>query len=190
MDTRLEANVRPSDGTGKGAARQLRRAGRLPGVVYGPKTDSVTIEVDPVALTGIFKESGDRNTVVQLAVGDTTYPVLVREVQRHPLTREMLHVDFYAPPTDQAIEVTVPVEAIGRPAAASLGGRLRIVRCTVQALCRYDAIPKAFKIDVSHMDIGDVVRISEVTAPDGVELVYDNDFNVMSVYGKRGGATA
>jgi hypothetical protein len=64
------------------------------------------------------------------------------------------------------------------------------VRRTVQALCRYDAIPKAFKIDVSHMDIGDVVRISEVTAPDGVELVYDNDFNVMSVYGKRGGATA
>lgn len=187
MDTKLEANVRTSDAHGKGASRALRRSGRLPAVVYGPNTPPVAVDVDPLALTNIFKETGDRNTVVQLVVGGSTHDVLVREVQRHPLTREILHVDFYVPPTDRVIEVMVPLEAVGRPAGASLGGRLRIVRRTVKAACRYDSIPKSFVVDISHLNIGDVIKASEIQLPDGVELVYDSDFNVMSLYGKRGG---
>ncbi|MFT4621996.1 MAG: large subunit ribosomal protein L25 [Myxococcota bacterium] len=186
MDTRLEANVR-ADARGKGAARKLRASGRLPGVVYGPTTTSMVVDIDPVELEHLYKRTGDRNTLVSLVVGDATYPVLVREVQRHPLTREMLHVDFYVPPTDRRIEVLVPIEPVGRPAGASLGGRLRVIRRTVKASCPYNAIPKSFVVDVSSMHIDDIVRASEIATPDGVDLVFDSDFNVLTVYGKRGG---
>ena len=79
----------------------------------------------------------------------------------------------------------VPVTTVGKPAGAILGGRLRIIRREIRAACVYTKIPVNFEVDVSHMNVGDMVRVSQVKAPSGVELVYDNDFNVVTVYGLR-----
>jgi large subunit ribosomal protein L25 len=183
MNTTLEAEQR-NPGK-KGDARKLRRSGRVPAVYYGPAQEPMSLAVDPDVLIRLFQTTGDRNTVVQLKVDGTDYPALVREVQRHPVTREIQHIDFYCPPTDRAIEVMVPVMAVGKPAGAILGGRLRIIRREVRAACLYNKIPVNFEVDVSHMEVGDMVRASEVKTPSGVELVYDNDFNVVTVYGQR-----
>ncbi len=183
MDTTLD--VTPRSETGKGWARQVRAEGKVPAVVYGPTTDPKTVTVDPQALVDLFKATQDRNTIVQLQVEGATHPCLVREVQRHPLTREILHVDFYAVPQDKQIEVMVPLNPVGRPKGATLGGRVRLIRRELRAAAIFDKIPKQFDVDVSHLDIGDRMKASEIPMPEGVSLAFDNDFDVIELYGKK-----
>ena len=182
MNTTIDAETRNAGK--KGAARSLRRTGLVPAVYYGPAQDPMHLSVDPEALIRLFQETGDRNTLVQLKVGGDDYPALVREVQRHPVTREIEHVDFYRPPSDRPIEVMVRVTTTGTPQGAILGGRLRIIRREVRAVCLFDKIPSNFEIDVSHMDIGDMVHASQMKLPSGVELIFDHDYNVVTMYGK------
>lgn len=183
MDLSLEATPRPTQN--KGQNRRTRKGGQIPAVVYGREHAPVSIFVDPVRLVTMFKETGDRNTVVQLKVGASSVPCLVREVQRHPLSREILHVDFYAVPTTDEVEVMVPVEPTGRPKGAQAGGRLRIIRRELKVACRYDRIPAKVLVDVSELDIGGFVKASQIPTAEGVRIVVDHDFNVVSVYGKR-----
>ena len=183
MDTTLEVTARAT--TGKGAARKARAEGMVPAVMYGPATPSQSLTVDPAKLLDLFKQSQNRNTVVHVKVGDVSTPCLVREVQRHPLTRELLHVDFYAVPADREIEVMVPLRTVGKAAGAVLGGRIRLIRREVKAMCHWNKIPEAFDVDVTPMNIGDMIKASEVPMPEGVSLVFDHDYNIISLYGKR-----
>jgi len=183
METTLEVSTRQS--VGKGLARRARAVGKVPAVVYGPETSPLSVEVDPVALMNIFKESGDRNTIVDLKLDGATHPCLVREVQRHPLSREVLHVDFYAVPKSREIEIMVPLNPVGRPKGAQLGGRVRLIRRELRAKCVYTKIPATLDVDVTHLDIGDRMKASEIPMPEGVSLAFDNDFNVIELYGKK-----
>jgi len=178
----LSAASRPA--SGKGGARKSRAAGRVPAVLYGPSRPPETISVDPLALHELFKATGNRNTVVQLEIdGATAVPCLVRDAQRHPVTRELLHLDFYAVP-DHPIEVMIPIKTVGKPKGLLLGGHLRLVRRTVKAICRYDRIPDALVADVSDIDVDEFMNVSQLSVPDGVTLVYDRDYPVINVYGK------
>ena len=183
METTLQATIREPGK--KGTARSIRREGLMPAVMYGPDNDPVSITVSPDALERIFTKTGDRNTVIQIEVDGKTHPTLVKQVQRHPVKRNLVHVDFYRLSKKRKVEVMVPVVGVGRPAGAILGGRLRLIRRTVRARCDFDKIPANFSVDITPMNIGDMVKASEIPTPDGVELVYDNDFNVLTVYGKR-----
>ena len=183
MDTTLAAEIRTS--TGKGAARKARAAGKVPGVIYGA-ADAQPITTDPKALDDIFRISRNRNTIVQLKIGDETVPALVKDAQRHPVSREYLHIDFLQVVPGKILEVMVPVRTVGRPAGAQLGGRLRLIRRTLRTRCTFDKIPECFEVDISPMNIGDMVKASEIETPEGVEIVIDHDFNVLTVYGKRG----
>jgi large subunit ribosomal protein L25 len=140
MDTNLEANLR-SDAGRKGGARKLRASGRVPGVVYGGGSEATRIDVDPKAFSDLFEKTKSRNTIVQLSVGGKSMPCIVREVQRNPLTREVLHIDFLQLSEGRMVDVVVPVNPVGRPKGALLGGRLRVVRRVLKARCRYDRIP-------------------------------------------------
>lgn len=186
MSHSLSAAVRTT--TGKGAARKARATGRIPANVYGPEAAPVSVDIDPDALVRIFRKTRNRNTIVDLEIDGATVPTLVREVQRHPASRDILHVDFYRVHADRPVEVMVPVTTTGRPAGAVLGGRLRLIRRAVRTRCPYDRIPEKFVVDISPMNIGDMVKASEIATPEGVEMVYDNDFNVLTVYGKKGRA--
>jgi large subunit ribosomal protein L25 len=178
----LSAASRPP--SGKGGARKTRAAGRIPAVVYGRGRQAETIAVDPYALGELFKTTGNRNTIVQLEIdGAKAVPCLVRDVQRHPVSRALLHVDFYAVP-ETPIEIMIPVKTIGRPKGLLLGGHLRLVRRTLKAVCTYDRIPDALTVDVSELDVDQFMNISQIPVPDGVRLVYDRDFPVVNVYGK------
>lgn len=184
MDTTIQGTRR--DSLGKGSARKSRAAGHLPAVVYGPRTEAQAINVDPNTLVTIFSKSQDRNTVVDLKIDDgAAVPCLVREVQRHPVSRKIIHVDFYAVDPDGEVEVMVPLATTGRPRGAILGGRIRLIRRQIKASCRYDRIPKSFEVDVSNLDIGDMVKASDVPLPDGVSLLFDHDYNVITLYGKK-----
>lgn len=183
METSLE--VTPRSSSRKGFTRKSRAQGQVPGVVYGPKHPAEMVTFDPLRLTDLFKATGDRNTVVQVKIGDKkAVPCLVREVQRHPVSRDILHVDFYAVP-DGEIRVMVPLAPVGRPKGAVVGGRVRVVRRIVPVMCKADRIPKQVEVDVSPLDVGDSLSISQVTAPEGVSFVFDQDFKVMALEGKQ-----
>lgn len=183
MTTTLSASKRTD--YGKGVARKLRATGQIPAVLYGPEKEPVHLQVSPKELNDIFRHSRNRNTVVVLDIDGEKVDTLVREVQRHPVSRDLLHVDFYTCPVDTAVEVMVPVTTTGRPAGAVLGGRLRLIRRELKVRCSYTKIPENFVVDITPMNIGDMVKASEIPAPEGVEIVIDNDFNVLTVYGKR-----
>lgn len=180
--TSLQVEIRQD--TGKGAARKLRATGKVPGVIYGPDADPVGVACDPVALTDIFQKTQDRNTLVDLDVDGQTVKVLVREVQRHPLSRELLHIDFYRVNDAREVAVELPVRPVGRPKGATLGGRIRLTRRTLHALCLPADIPEAIEVDVTPMQIGDQVTTSQLKVPNGVRLALKNDIQILVCYGK------
>jgi large subunit ribosomal protein L25 len=185
MDTTLAATKRNE--SGKGGARKLRAAGKMPAVLYGIDSDTISLAVDPKQLTDIFQGTQNRNTVLQLDIDGTTVPALVREAQRHPVSRDILHVDFQQV-GEKPVEVMIPVTTTGKPAGAVLGGRLRLIRRELKVRCNYANIPFNFQVDVSDMQIGDIIKASEIDVPDGVQVVYTHDFNVLTLYGKKASA--
>ena len=184
MDTTLVADVREGD-LGKGSTRKLRAQGRLPGVLYGQGSTGVSLHVDPVGFDTIFRTTRDKNTVIKLKVDGKGVPCLVREIQRHPVSREILHVDFYRLDKKVPVSVDVAIRPVGTAAGQSLGGHLQLIRRTIPVLCSYTDIPQALEVDVTSLNIGDVVSIAQVGAPKGVTLVYENDFNVLALVGRR-----
>jgi large subunit ribosomal protein L25 len=163
MDATLSAELR--DTRGKNEARRLRRAGQIPAVVYGGDAPGGTaVVVDPKALLRILHSESGVNTLIGLALnGGKPSQVLLKEFQLHPVTQELLHVDFYRLAMDKAITVTVPVALRGEPAGVKQqGGVLDFVNREVQIECMPTEIPEHLEVDVSELMIGDGVRLREL----------------------------
>lgn len=185
MDSNLSVEIRTE--SGKGAARKIRAAGQVPAVIYADGSAAVQVAVDPTRLLEIFRKSQNRNTVLQLAVGGETVSALVKDAQRHPVSRKLLHVDFYKLSSDKTVVVDVPVRSSGKPAGAALGGRIVILRRTLKARCAVDAIPEFFTVDVTQLEIDDVVLASQIPSTDTVQLLVDRDFKVLACMPKLKG---
>jgi len=175
--------------TGKTVARKLRAAGQIPAVVYAKGEDATSIVITPRDLTEIFRKTKNRNTIVHVKVDADTVPCLVRDAQRHPVSRDLLHVDFYKLTPGQVVEVMVPIAGVGRAAGMAIGGRLRLIRREIKIRCAWESIPPVINYDITSMEIGDMVRAFELVLPEGVALVAKNDFNVLTIYGKRAPTT-
>jgi large subunit ribosomal protein L25 len=183
VENQISASAR-SERVGKENARKIRGRGKVPAVVYGHGSVATSIEVDPNPLVELFRKTNNRNTVVNLDLDGKSVPTLVREVQRHPLSRQILHVDFMAVVPHQPVVVQVPVRVVGKSKAVSVGGRVNLVRRSVKVASSYDRIPEFIDIDVTELDVGDVVRVSKVSPPAETSIVFDNDFQVLSIEGK------
>ena len=110
----------------------------------------------------------------------------LKEVQRHPVSGNIRHVDFYNVKDDQKIVVDVPVKAVGKAKGVSMGGKLRIIRRTLTAQCTASNIPSHIEVDVTNVDVGEFLKASEITTPDTFELILTSDFNVVTVARRRG----
>lgn len=176
--------VEPREGTGKGAARKLRAAGRIPAVLYGRGRDALSLTVDPRALDRILRASG-ANTLLDLTVEgrpemrDTV--ALVKELQRHPLRGDIVHADLYAVDLTRVVTVDVPVHLVGRPRGLDFGGILEHSLREIELECLPRAIPEAIEVDVSQMEVGDVIHVRELPLPEGVTLVTDGDLGVVHI---------
>jgi len=185
METQLDATIRETS-RGKSAARKLRKAGQLPAVIYGKEgKDALSVTVNPDTLNTIFRKSQNRNTVVEIHLDGKKIPCLVGEVQRHPLARTFVHVDFFKLNPGQVVTVEVPLEGVGKPKGAALGGTLRGIVRTVPIECPWEKIPTKVTHDVSNMDINDFVNISQLAAPAGCKFAFTKDFHVLTVVGKK-----
>ena len=158
--TTLTAELRVR--AGKGAARATRRAGRVPGVVYGGAQDPMAISLEPRELSRALAKRGFLATLVDLSVDGVTQRTLPREVQYHPVTDAPLHVDFMRVGATSRITVSVPVVFVNQELSIGIrrGGILNIVRHGIELICPVDNIPDRLTVSLEGLDIGDSVHIS------------------------------
>lgn len=163
----IKAEVRA--GRGKGPARRLRAAGRLPGVVYGPGVDATPIALEPRDLESGLRTEMRRNQVFELELGDAKHEVMVRELLVHPVSRVPLHVDFYIVSDERPVHTTVPIVAKGRSRGVQRGGKLRQALRTLHIVAAPSDIPAAIAVDISSLDIGDSVHVDSLPLPPNVK---------------------
>lgn len=178
----LEAEAREQ--AGKGAARALRRNGRVPAVIYGDKKDPVTISIDRQLLHQELSQSGFYLRLYDIKVNGKSERVLPRDVQRHPVTSAPLHVDFLRISAGATIAVNVGVVFENEELSPGLkrGGVLNVVRYEIELVCPAAAIPESIIIDLTGLDIGDGIHISSVTLPPDVEpSISDRDFTIATI---------
>jgi large subunit ribosomal protein L25 len=184
-ENELNAEVRES--TGKGVARRIRAKGRIPGICYGRGQEAQSITVDPKALDALIRNSAaGMNTLIELNVaGGGAYDrkkMLLKEMQRDPVTNQALHADFFAIDLTHKIDVAVPIHVRGTaPGVVTMGGILDHVLRELNLECLPDSIPEEVIADVSALDLGMSIHVRDLPLPEGVELRSDPDLSVVSV---------
>jgi large subunit ribosomal protein L25 len=176
-------NVELRSGVGTGPARETRRAGLVPGVLYGGSKDPVSVAVPMNEFRKALYTGKLLGHLVTLKYGDETQPVIAKDIQFHPVTDVPLHFDLYRVDEHQLIKIEVPVHFKNQDVSPGMkkGGALEIVRHTVELACPADKIPEELVIDLAGHDIGDTIRISEVTLPAGVKAAMDRDFVIATI---------
>jgi large subunit ribosomal protein L25 len=168
-----ELPVRRREGTGKGAARRLRRAGLVPAVLYGARTEPVSLTVSPVDVQRVLHGHAG-GVLVSLKLGDEAdaRTAVVRELQWDPVRDTLVHVDLQAVRMDEEITVEVPVQVVGEAEGVrDQSGILQLLLRTVEVACLPAQIPDRLQLDVSALRIHDVLTVADITPPEGVRVV-------------------
>lgn len=182
MITKLQARAR--ERTGKGGSRAVRRAGRIPAIVYGGDAPPRKISLDAKEITRLLQQPRFFATVMDIEIDGAIEHVLPREAQLHPVTDRPLHLDFVRAAAGARVTVAVPVRFINEATCPGLkrGGVLNIVRREVELVCPADAIPTELVADLSGFDIGESVHIRHIGLPEGVRpTITDRDFTIASI---------
>ncbi|HEY8429595.1 MAG TPA: 50S ribosomal protein L25 [Sandaracinaceae bacterium] len=179
----LSAEVRHKGG--KGPARQLRARGLIPAIFYGPGTEPLKLAVSPQALEKTLTGEYGRNQLLELDVAGEKKLAVVRDLEIDPVTRRILHVDFYSVARDRKVDTIVPFEVQGRAAGVQRGGFLRKVYRELPIRAFPQDVPAAIVLDVSPLDIGDAVRVADLPLPPGVEVRYPADRRVLFIDAKE-----
>ena len=169
---------------GKGASRELRREGRVPAVIYGGKEDPLAIHLEAKELVRQMGTGHFMNSIVMIDVGGKSVRTLPKDVALHPVTDRPLHADFLRLSKDDKIQVAVPVVFVNEEDSPGLkkGGVLNVVRHELELVCESDKIPDDIQIDVTGLDIGDSIHISQVALPAGsVSAITDRDFTIATI---------
>lgn len=155
--------VEMRDGRGKGDARKLRADGRIPANIYGHGIDSIAVAASAHEFNALTSKISVENTLVELELEGKSRQVLIREIQRHPYKSLVLHVDFFAIRADEKIKVSVPVHVTGTASGVkNSGGVLQQALHEVEIEVLPNEIPEAFEIDVSALEIGDSLHVSDL----------------------------
>ncbi len=185
---KLRATARPK--VGKGAARAARRAGRVPAVIYGDNQPPLTISVDYNELFKLLNKGGFLSMLTELDIDGEKTRVIPRDVQLDVIRGFPMHVDFLRLGKGARIAVDIPVNFLNEDICPGLkrGGALNVVRHEIELECPAGAIPDNLAIDLSAMDIGDSLHISEITLPEGATAtITDRDFTIVTIAAPAGG---
>ena len=186
MSVVLDVTVR--ENTGTGGARAARRDGLVPGVIYGGDEAAVAVTVKYNEVLKAINSGQFLSNMIELSHDGKTQKVLTKDVQFHPVSDKPVHLDFYRVTAKSIIEVEVSVNFVGEDVAPGLkeGGTLNVVRYAIEVKCPAGSIPDSIEVDVSAMEIGDAIHISEVTLPEGVKpSITDRDFTIATVVASR-----
>jgi large subunit ribosomal protein L25 len=179
----LEIQVDAREAGSKHKARRLRRGGKIPGILYGPKTQPVALEIDRKDFSSRVADLEGSHLVrlksASSALADRV--ALVKEVQYHPITGDVVHTDLYEVDLSARIQVRVPLHFVGKAEGVVRGGILQPVVREVEVECLPLDIPEFFNVEVSGLDIGDSVHIEDLPMPTGVTAIFESNFALVTV---------
>ena len=179
QQARLDAQVR--DDVGKGVARSLRRAGKVPAVLYGRKRGAVSLQIDDRTFQTLLRNYGS-NVLITLVLGnDDEQTVVIKDLQRHPVKRNVLHADFQRISLDEKITTQVSIETVGIPAGVRDGGVLTVTRRQVSVNCLPLDTPEFLRINVEDLSIGDSFRVSDIEIDDTIEILENEITQIAAV---------
>ncbi len=185
MDT-LTLSSEPRTEAGSRPARRLRRSGRVPAVVYGREVETTPISVDARDLYAVLNTEAGLNALINVQVDGTQILTVAREVQRHPVRGDIIHLDFVNVSLTEAIEAEVALEIIGVPVGVSQdGGVLETVRASIAIEALPTAIPPSVELDVTELTIGDSLKVSDLPELEGVTILDDPDQTLVTVLAPR-----
>ena len=177
----LKASQR--EAVGNGPSRVLRRDGKIPAILYGPKTEPIKLAIDRLELEPIFKSGAVAQKLLKLEIDgvDSVRRVMIKEMQKHPVSRTVLHLDLYEVSMDQKIKVMVPVVTTGKSAGVEVGGTLQIIRRELEVFCLPNQIPENITIDITDLEIGDSFHVEELPLDEDVEIPADVNFTILTI---------
>ena len=179
QQARLDAQVR--DDVGKGVARSLRRAGKVPAVLYGRKRGAVSLQIDDRSFQTLLRNYGS-NVLINLVLGnDDEQTVVIKDLQRHPVKRNVLHADFQRISLDEKITTQVSIETVGTPVGVRDGGVLTVTRRQVSVNCFPLDTPEFLRINVEDLSIGDSFRVSDIEIDDMIEILENETTQIAAV---------
>ena len=184
----VNLNVDVREGTGTGSAREARRNNLVPGVIYGGDLGPVSIVMKYNEVLKAINSGNFIGSMVQLTHSGKSQKALTKDIQFHPVSDKPMHVDFYRVNLDSIIEVEVSINIVGEDVSPGLkeGGTLNVVRFSIEVSCAAGNIPDEITVDVSGMEIGDSLHISEVDMPEGVtSAITDRDPTIVTVVASR-----
>jgi large subunit ribosomal protein L25 len=179
----LEIQVEAREVGSKRQARRLRRDGKIPGVLYGPKTPAVPLELNKREFSS--RVAGlEGSHLVRLKSGSTTLAAkvaLVKDMQYDPITGDVIHADLYEVDLTAKIQVHVPLHFVGKAVGVVRGGILQPIVREIEVECLPMDIPEFFNVEVSALDIGDAVHVEELQMPENVTAIYESNFALVTV---------
>jgi large subunit ribosomal protein L25 len=180
----LSAEVR--NDRGKGVSRKLRAAGRVPGVVYGHGREPQSLSLVARDLDKLLSQIAAGSTVIELTLGRATTKTLIREIQRHPFKKQILHVDFMELVAGEKVIVDIPLVFVGIPEGVRLSGALleQIVH-SIEVNVDPSSIPNHLDVDVTNLAMGHSLHVRDIKLPEGVEVLTDEDTTICAVIAPR-----
>lgn len=182
----------PREERGKGPCSRLRSNGLVPGVFYNSKGENISFTVENLALGKAFEKVRYSKMIeLQIEVDGQVQKrnALFKNLVKHPVKRRYDHVDFIGIDLDKEVNVTIPVETVGRAKGVVLGGKLEILEERVMVRCLPTAIPDSVVVNVTELEIGGKVFVDQLVLPEGVKAVYDRNFPVVAIQTARGAKT-
>lgn len=171
--------------SGKGPARRLRAAGKVPSIAYGDDVTgekSLSVAVDHSDLRAILLSERGRNSIIDLDIdGGQTLRVMVKDYVVHPLSRDIIHADFFTIDDSKKVVCEIPFKTKGKSKGEGSGGTLLVNLRDLKVRCPAANIPVAIEYDVSHLEIEDIVKVKDLTLPDNTEPITPGDRKVITV---------
>lgn len=190
-DMKINAEVRSAQGTG--ASRRLRRAGKVPGVVYGGQAEAEMIELDHKETLQQLKKEVFHASILDMSLGGKSEKVLLRDYQMHPWRMEILHVDFQRVSAKEKITMRVPLHFTNEENAPSVklgGGVVNRIESEVEVSCLPGVLPEYIEVDCGALEVGQSIHLSQLNLPDGVESAHlargGEDLGVVAIQKARG----
>ena len=184
MSEQLTLPAEQRERAGKGASRALRRDGRVPAVIYGDKKNPLSVHVDEKSLAKMLSSGHFMNSIVMIDAGGKKHRTLPKDVQFHPVSSRPIHVDFLRIGEHSTVTVAIPVRFDNEEDSPGLkrGGVLNVVQHELELTCDAAEIPEEIHIDLTGLEIGDSIHISQVTLPKGTKAAIDDrDFTVATI---------
>jgi large subunit ribosomal protein L25 len=178
-EQKLQAQLR--EGTGKGVARKLRQSGRVPAVLYGHGNDAVALSVDSRDLYHLLHTGAGSNVLVDVVVDGTDHLAMPREIQRDAIRGSFWHVDFLEVSRDETIAVDVPIHVVGESVGVKQGGVLEHHLWDLHVECLPGDVPEGIEVDISALEVGDSLKVSDLVVPSGVSVLTGADESVLAV---------